>query len=534
MSSELKPSQDVTKDRLIRRRVAIGTASNIVGQVVVFVVSFLLTPFMLHQLGPSVYGLWILVGSMVAYGAMLDFGIWGTIVKYVAQYHAQGDDAHARRFLRSIRAFYLIICVLLVGVGVAIAPFFADLFRLPAEQHDLARTLVILMSLATGLALPGMLPLAVLRGLQRYDLVNAIDIVTSLATAAATVAVLLLGGGAIGVAGANIGGIFILFVLGSLAVRRTAPELNLVRRTPEDAVHPLRDRQSLQVAFSHSWPLFAQDVATRLQTRTDEITIGFFLPISLVGSYNIARRLGETTQTLTRQFMKTLLPLASQLHAEQDAARLRTVYLVGMRLTTAITAVLGVLLIVLAGPVLTLWVGADYAAYTGIVTILTLAQMIVTVRWAAVAILQAMARHRILAVSSLGAGVANLALSLLLVRPLGLTGVALGTLIPAAVEACCVIFPYSLRVTGVGLREAWREMVMPALLPVLPMLVGLYALHTALVPDTLLTILAVAAVGAALYFSGYLALARGIERHWIAELFAYLRQVDVPGRHRAS
>lgn len=533
MSSEIEPSQEVTKDRQIRRRVAIGTASNVIGQVVVFIVSFLLTPFMLHQLGPTVYGLWVLVGSMVAYGAILDFGIWGTIVKYVAQYHAQGDALHARRFLRSIRAFYLIICVLLVGGGAAIAPFFADLFQLPAEQHGLARTLVIMMSLATGLALPGMLPLAVLRGLQRYDLVNVIDIVTSLATAAATVVALLLGGGALGVAGANLGGVFILFILGSIAVRRIAPELDLTRRTADDGVHPLRDRQSLNLAFSHSWPLFAQDIATRLQTRTDEITIGLFLPVRLVGSYNIARRLGETTQTLTRQFMKTLLPLASQLHAEQDEGRLRVVYLVGMRLTVAITAVLGILLIVLAGPVLTLWVGAEYAAYTGIVTILTLAQMIVTVRWAAVAILQAMARHRILAVSSLSAGVANLALSLLLVRPLGLTGVALGTLIPAAVEACFVILPYSLRVTGVDVREAWREIVVPALLPVLPMLAGLYALHVALVPDSILTILIVAAVGALLYLLGYLALARGIERHWIAELFAYLRRVDVPGAHRS-
>jgi len=308
---------------LIRRRVAIGTASNVAGQVVVFVVSFLLTPFMLHQLGPTLYGLWILVGSMMAYGAILHFGIWGTIVKYVAQYHAQGDHAHARRLLRTIRAFYLIICVVLVAGGFALAPFFADLFNLPADEHSLARALVILMSLATGLALPGMLPLAVLRGLQRYDLVNVIDITASLATAAITVIALLLGAGVIGVAGANISGIFILFVLGRMAMRRIAPELDLGLRTAEDDMNPLRDRQILHVAFGHSWPLFVQDVANRLQTRTDEIIIGFFLPISQVGSYNIARRLSETTQTLTRQFMKTLLPLASQLHAEQDAGRLR-------------------------------------------------------------------------------------------------------------------------------------------------------------------------------------------------------------------
>src|SRR4051794_36840949 len=95
------------KNRLIRRRVIIGTASNFGGQLFVFLVSFLLTPFTLRQLGSAEYGLWILLGSIVAYSSILDFGIWGTVIKYVAEYQAQGDDEGARTLLTTALYAYL-------------------------------------------------------------------------------------------------------------------------------------------------------------------------------------------------------------------------------------------------------------------------------------------------------------------------------------------------------------------------------------------------------------------------------------------
>jgi Na+-driven multidrug efflux pump len=69
-----------------------------------------------------------------------------------------------------------------------------------------------------------------------------------------------------------------------------------------------------------------------------------------------------------------------------------------------------------------------------LVTILTIASLIDTSqcrRFSAAG----MAKHRRLAIFSIGSGLVNLGLSLALVRPLGVTGVALGTLIPTALSA---------------------------------------------------------------------------------------------------
>src|SRR5262249_50375839 len=161
---------------------------------------------------------------------------------------------------------------------------------------------------------------------------------------------------------------------------------------------------------------------------TDEIVIGAFFPVSAVTPYAIARKLSEIAQMMTDQFLRVLVPLASELRADNDQIRLRSVYLTGTRLTLAIFLPFGCTLVILARPILTLWVGADYADYAHLVTILVVASLIDTSQWPGGSVLQGMARHRPLAIISVGTGVTNLALSIVLVRNLGLTGVALGTL----------------------------------------------------------------------------------------------------------
>src|SRR5207249_3732384 len=115
----------------------------------------------------------------------------------------------------------------------------------------------------------------------------------------------------------------------------------------------------------------------------------------------------EVPHMLTDQFMKVLLPLASQLHAENDSARLRALFLTSTRLTLVLFLPIGGGIAVLARPILAAWVGPAFGEYAHLVAILTLASLIDTSRWPAGAILQGMARHRLLAVASIGAGLAN-------------------------------------------------------------------------------------------------------------------------------
>lgn len=491
-------THDVTKDTKIRQRVLYGTISNYVGHFVTVGTLFFLTPFILRQLGPTTYGLWVLAGSVLGYGMLLDFGIWGAIIKYVAEFRARGEIERAHGLIATALSLYVILGLVAVILSATIAPIFPIIFKVPLDQRVVARWLVILMGLGIGISIPCMTPLAVLRGLQRYDIVNLVEIVGTLFFTLATVIVLLLGGGVLSLVAVNICRLLLLLALGIYFIHRIEPELRFGWRGA--------NRQLVRTVISYSWPLFVKDVAGRLQTRTDEITIGIFFPVSAVTPYNLARRLSEATHLLTKQFMKVLLPLASELHAEDDRARLRSLYIAGTRLTLVISLPIGCTLVILARPILTLWVGAEYAGYAHLVAILTLASFMVTSMWPAAAVLQGMARHRVLAATSLSSGLANLALSVTLVHPFGLTGVALGTLVPTMIEYIGIVLPYAQRVIGVSGTEAVREIFVPALLPAVPMTLLLYALQQAFEPASLLTILAVAGMGVVVYIVAYLSI----------------------------
>ncbi|MEO5898248.1 MAG: polysaccharide biosynthesis C-terminal domain-containing protein, partial [Vicinamibacterales bacterium] len=79
--------------------------------------------------------------------------------------------------------------------------------------------------------------------------------------------------------------------------------------------------------------------------------------------------------------------------------------------------------------------------------------------------LQGAGRHRLVAGSNMAAAAVNVALSLLLVGPLGLPGVALATLIPISFRALVVLIPAACRRVGIPLREFALQAVWPALWP---------------------------------------------------------------------
>jgi peptidoglycan biosynthesis protein MviN/MurJ (putative lipid II flippase) len=124
-----------------------------------------------------------------------------------------------------------------------------------------------------------------------------------------------------------------------------------------------------------------------------------------------------------------------------------------------------------------------------------------------------MARHRLLAVISIASGLANVVLSIVLVRRLGLTGIALGTLIPTSVECLLIILPYSTQVIGVSVRALFIDVVLPTLGPAIPMMITLYAIQQTLAPSSLLSIALVGSAGVLIYVIGYLSIgASTVER----------------------
>jgi Na+-driven multidrug efflux pump len=129
-------------------------------------------------------------------------------------------------------------------------------------------------------------------------------------------------------------------------------------------------------------------------------------------------------------------------------------------------------------------------------------------------LLKGSGHHRLLAISNLGIGVANLALSVFLVRRYGLEGVAIGTLIPLSLMSILVLFPAACRRASIPLGTAIANGVWPAIWPAICMSVFLVLSRKFLAPG--FVSLVVQAVSAGLIYAIlFLTLAIGsTERDW--------------------
>lgn len=499
-------SSTASKDSLIFRRVFRNAASNYADIAVTLAANFFLTPFLLHRLGAVDFGLWILVASLMNYGRLFDFGINGAVTKYIAEHQVTGEMGRTRRLVSTSFAIYSILGLGVIALITLCAPLLTEFFKVPANQQADATRFFWLMGVWVGLSLPCTTPMSVLRGLQRFDAVNIIDIsVGTILPTIASVVVILQGGGLVGLVLVRIVSLLATQVPSLWLIQRISPEIGI-------GWHGV-DRESARMVLGFGSTIFIGQGAKRLQTKTDAIVISAVLSVSAVTPFAVALRLSELGRTLVDQFVNVLLPLASELHAEGDWRRLRSLYITSTRLVLAISVPIAGAFIALGGPFLALWVGRAYARYGYLVTILMIAAVVSLSQWPAASVFQGMNRYRLLALSSLTSGLVNLGLSIFLARHMGLTGVALGTLIPTVIETVAFVMPYTMHVLEVSVSEAVKKIFLPTFVPAMPMLVALYAAVHMLRPRSLFEIGFVAALGIGVYGAGYLAVgASTVER----------------------
>jgi O-antigen/teichoic acid export membrane protein len=472
-----------------------STASNVAGQVVVLGVWFGLTPFMVHRLGATDYGLWVLVASLIAYGNLLDLGVGAAVTKYVAEFRARGRSEEASALIATALSIYSVVGLLIVLASAPFALVFPHLFNIAPGQESEARSVVFLTGLALAVKLPTTTAYAVLRGLQRFDLNNLISVSATLVQAAATITVLLLGGGVVGLAALII----------PLTLLTQIPMLGVIRHIAPDLRFGLRgaQRRLVRTVASFSTSLVVINAGGIVKTETDQVVIGAALPLSTLAPYSLAQRISLLPTMLTYQFVRVLFPLASELHGITDRARLRALYVGSTRLALALFVPVGAGLMVLAQPFLTAWVGESFAGDANIAVILIAAGFFDMPMLPAASMLMGTDAHRPLALFVGGSALLNLGLSVALVGSMGVTGVALATLIATGLQAF-VVTPFAMRRYDVPLTTLASEALMPGLLPAVPAVLTLFALRAVLDPSSLVAVLAVGAIGGLVYAAGYL------------------------------
>jgi len=483
------------------------------------VLGIFMLPFNTSHLGQSAYGLWVLAASITFYFSMLNLGYGYALVKYVAEFRAHRDARSLNEVMSTMFFVFAGIGLIAFALAAVIALNLQNLFNVSADQVATGRTVLLVISAYIALGFPFSVFGALMNGFQRKYLNGIIGMSTSILVAIVNVVVLLMGYG------------LVELVIATTAVRILSYfgyRLNAYRVFPALRVNAGYVRLSrLKELTGFSAYMMLIDLANKLNYATDTVVIGIFMNTLAVAIWAVAQRLIELTQRLTDQLNGALFPVVVDSATLGNVDRLKVVLLQGTRLSLAMVLPIATGLALLAEPVVLLWVGPQFTASIPIIHILAAVVTFRVGNATATTLLKGAGHHRLLALSNLGIGVANVALSVFLVRKYGLQGVAAGTLIPLSLVSIFVLFPAACRRAGISIAEAVVSGVWPAIWPAVCMAAFLAFSRKYFAPGFISTVVQAVSAGL-LYAILFLSLAIGrTERNWY---LAKLRQVI--GRER--
>jgi O-antigen/teichoic acid export membrane protein len=457
-----------------------------------------LVPFSLSHLGASAYGLLALAGSVMWFFGVLDLGYGGALVKFIAQYRASRNRAALNEILSTVGVVFTglgVVCFL----GAALLAWRVDsLFNVAPEQVRSAQHVLLILGayLAVRFAL-GVFG-AVVCGFQRFYLNNVVNIATSLIAAAVTVTVLSAGYG------------LVTLVAATTAVRVLALGIfaaNAYRVFPGLCVRPsLFRRARLQEVTSFSVYMLVLEWSAKLNYSADALIIGAMLDTTAVAVWTVGQRIAHVAQQLTNQLNDALFPAVVDSDATQRDERLKFILIQSTKMSLAVGVPLCIGLIVCAEPLVHSWVGTRFSASVLPMQIL-LTMVLVRVSMASgTLILKGAGQHKMLAYTNATTAVVNVLLSFALIGPLGLPGVALGTLIPVSLSAALVLYPAACRRVGLTLGRAVVQAIWPATWPGVVM-IGMLLLGRRMAPAGLVEVAFHMAAGALVYVCLFLAVA---------------------------
>ncbi|MGA8507756.1 MAG: flippase [Candidatus Sulfotelmatobacter sp.] len=475
-------------------------------------VGIFLSPYILHRLGDEAFGLWILIFSVTGYYGLFDLGIRSSIVRYVAKYSATEEHDELNGLVNTAMFGYSGIGIVAMAVTLIATYYVNSIFRIPTEFVVTARWLLLMVGTSVSLGFPLGVFSGILEGLQRFYLLNFTSISSTLIRALFIVIALRHGRGLLTVAL-----ITLALPLLSALVNAAAVFRNLRLRLGFRYV----SRSSLRRIASYSGTTFLIIMAGRLRFKTDALVIGTFVSATAITFFTIGSRLVDYASEVVSSLAQLFVPMSSQSHATGDLDGLRRIFVVGNRACAFIIFPITAILTILGKSIIEAWVGPKYVATSyPVLLVLLYPTTLMLAQSASGRTLWGMAKHRTWAWVVLAEGASNLILSVILVRPYGILGDAIGTAIPLTCSMIFFLPRHLCRLLGIKLTTyLHRAFVLPLVLCV-PMVVVLLLMQRWFIPHRLGQLVIQLAIAGLVYSIG-LAWAFWNHRAWdVGELGA--------------
>jgi O-antigen/teichoic acid export membrane protein len=438
-----------------------NTATNYLGTIVRMGAGVVLFRLLFQHLTREQFGYYSLLWSLFGYAILLDFGLGFSVQKTVAQKSTTGEIDAINRLVTTIFWTFAGLAAALFALFSMLQPWFLAWIKVaPSSRPEFGAAYIVFFA-AMAVNFPLALFPEMLRGLHRLDVVNWTFIGSQVFNLVLMVWALFAHWA------------FPMVVLISVSTT-AAPNIIaffLARHfLPGLSLHP-RNFHFPEVRGILSFSLVAYLITftNLIMLRADQGVISVTVGVAMVAIYQVGYKAAEMFGLFSKQIQEALSPAAAHLGGKKDHSGICHLLFQSSRFTILLTTPLYALCAAYLDPVIkilsglkqvdhsTFWVGQALllATYSSMLTNSCPKRVLVMCGW----------EKQLLKVSATDAAL-NFLLSFILVFPLGVLGVAVGTLIPTVLVGWLWMLPLTAKFTKLSTGEVLREYFRPVIGPI--------------------------------------------------------------------
>jgi O-antigen/teichoic acid export membrane protein len=436
------PSKMLPDSRRRYRGIATSAVSALFGKGISVLVSVAIVPLTVHYLGGEGYGLWVTISSAVTMFFVLDIGIANTLTNLISEAYAKADKKQAAAYFAT--AFWLVlgITAFLALTVKLLWPFvhWTAIFHVrdPALINEVSRAAAVAFFVFL-CALPSGLATRVLAGYQEVYAANLFAACGSLASLAGVILVIRLHGSL---------AVLVAVYAGSSAAANAICLLwiSLIHKPWLKPWPRLIQRPYVGAILHSGGQFFLIQIAGLIVFNSDNLVISHYLNPAQVTPYNIAWKIASYFCVIQTVASPALWPAYSEAYAKGDLSWIRLAY-IRNRWSTVVVLVVGCTTLLFAGQhIILLWAGVAAVPSMLLLKLMCVWMVIFAITTNQSCLMGATTRVKRQAIFSLLGAAANLFLSILWVRTMGVPGVLLGTIVSYLVF---IVVPQTLEVRSI-------------------------------------------------------------------------------------
>jgi O-antigen/teichoic acid export membrane protein len=319
----------------------------------------LAAPFLIHRLGLSQYGMWMLASATVGAAGLLSTGFGDATIRYASLFRGQGDWFRVNQVVGGTILINLVLSTTVALTLWTFSPYAVHhWFKIEPElQNTCVKALQVGSVLLVVRSIDSVF-VSVLRAFEQYRPAVEIAVCMRAATVIAAVGLVAKGQGVVSIMVATLAIATVGMILQALAVRARVGPVSLLPVWHKDALAGL-------LSFgSFSW---LQGLSGIVFNQADRLIIGTLLGTSAVAYYSVCTQAAQPIHGLIASGLHFLFPHLSARDSSAERTALQPLISTAFWLNAALVLSLSFPVILLSKPLLALWMGPAFAHHTWII-----------------------------------------------------------------------------------------------------------------------------------------------------------------------